>query len=58
MKRDEVIERLRELALSMATAKAMAEMLRVLNQPYAEAEADYQTCVREFDAALEAWIVF
>lgn len=46
--------RLRELALEIATAKAVSEVMRVTGHKaeHAEAEADFQDAVRAFDSAL------
>jgi hypothetical protein len=47
-------ERLRELALNIATANGMLRSLITIGKPYADADLDYQQAVREFDAALAA----
>lgn len=49
-------ERLRELALEIASSKAVAEVLRYAGKPeHEQAERDMQNAVRRFDDALEAW---
>lgn len=45
-------ERLREMALEIATANRYAGVMWAQGKPLAEAEVDYQAAVRAFDAAL------
>jgi hypothetical protein len=46
-------ERLRELALDIATANGLLRVLVYSGKPYADAEREYQAAVRAFDAAME-----
>jgi len=45
-------ERLREMALEIATAARYSGVMMAHGKPIAEAEIDYQAAVRAFDAAL------
>ena len=49
-------ERLRELALSAATAARVVGVLYALGRPHKKEESEYQTAVTEFDSELQLFV--